>query len=658
MPQLRAVRFASLALVLLLSSSVVVRTASPQSSPQAGFRDRVDLVALDVRVSDKDGKPVPGLTADDFAVTLDGQSHAVKALDYQAFGKGSNGTPPGGAPARVLLLVVDDLSADPVQLKGLATSAQQMLTTLDDTDMVGVATTSGIGPSVPPTRDRAAITTALTSKDLAGRLNARPAKPFVGMSEAFDMVRTGGNKDVGSKVVERECSAGSSGGGSRSRTGSGGSGGGAKPDETCTASVVEMARAAATAGEQRTARQIAAFARAIDSLSAAAGPRTLVALSGGVALPLGASDALEILGRRASEAGVAFYGLVSIDEGDLTTEASSDRAKARRDENTFLTNGLTSMAQAAGGDAFRVVGTADRFFERIVGDTTSVYRLGVEAPTGGTPKRYVAVKISSKRPGLTLHASAQAARPSVPDASTPAADALKQRVEQGGTGFAVPIALTTSRRRDTSPTRVQLIASIDVPASTPAPVTAMFALINGSGAVVQSGKKDLPATPGDDYRLALPLPADAGDYRFRVAVADGKGHIGSLDDVLSVKLPKAGSVAVSDLVTTSAVGDAPPHLLAFETLPSHAQSLHVSLELYPDASAAAGLKVQLSVAPASGGAPIVNGEVPPVARDGRLLVSAALPVAALKPDRYVITATVLDGGKPIGTATAYVTKID
>ena len=426
MPQLRAARFASLALALLLSSSLVVRAASSQASPQVGFRDRVDLVAVDVRVSDKDGKPVPGLTADDFSVTLDGQSHPVKGLDYQAFAKGS-----GATSSRVVLLVVDDLSAEPLQLKGLTTSAQQMLTTLDEADMVGVVTTSGFGPAVAPTRDRAAVMAALTSKDVAGRLGARQTKPFVGVSEAFDMVRTGGNKDVGSKVVERECSPGSGGGGSRSRTGSGGgSGGGAKPDEVCTAGVVVMARAVATAGEQRTARQIAAYSRAIDSLSAAAGSRTVVALSGGIALPLGTSDALEILGRRASEAGVAFYGLVSIDESDLATETSSDRSKARRDENAFLANGLASMALAAGGDAFRVVGTADRFFERIVGDTTSVYRLGVEAPSGGAPKRYLAAKVSSKRAGLTLHASAQASRPSVPDATLPAPDALKQRVEQ------------------------------------------------------------------------------------------------------------------------------------------------------------------------------------------------------------------------------------
>ena len=258
-----------------------------------------------------------------------------------------------------------------------------------------------------------------------------------------------------------------------------------------------------------------------------------------------------------------------------------------------------------------------------------------------------------------VHAPAEAVHGSVEQPVAPAADALKQRIEQGGTRFGVPLALTASRRRDMSPTRVQAAMDVEVPASTPAPVSAM--VLRSStvpGKVVQSGRKDLVQTPGDPYRLAFGLPVDAGDYRLRLAVADGHGNIGSLDDVLAIRLPRVGTLATSDLVTASARGDAQPHLLALETLPAGAQALHVSLELYPEAQDAAGLKVQLSVGLASGGPAIVGGEVPGVLKDGRFLVSAALPVAALKPDRYVVTATILSSGKPSGTVTAYVRKIE
>jgi hypothetical protein len=124
-----------------------------------------------------------------------------------------------------------------------------------------------------------------------------------------------------------------------------------------------------------------------------------------------------------------------------------------------------------------------------------------------------------------------------------------------------------------------------------------------------------------------------------------------------VKLPKIGPLAASDLIAMSATADAQPHLLAFQTLPPRAQTLRVSMELYPEGPNGSAIKVQLSVAPAGGGAPLVSGDVPPVAREDRLLVSAALPVAALKPGQYVITATVLDGGKAVGSASTVVTKV-
>src|SRR4030095_845381 len=58
--------------------------AAQQQPPT--FRSGVELVILNVTVVDKDGKPVRGLTAADFAVTLDGQARPVRALDFLEFG--------------------------------------------------------------------------------------------------------------------------------------------------------------------------------------------------------------------------------------------------------------------------------------------------------------------------------------------------------------------------------------------------------------------------------------------------------------------------------------------------------------------------------------------------------------------------------------------
>ena len=138
------------------------------------FRGGVDLVTLDVTVVDRDGKPVKGLTPDDFVVSLNGEARSVRALDYLEFGalseiageasaQVSNQVTPASQRrgGRVILLVVDDLSAKPgPQITSLRTAAQRMLETLDLGDLVGLATTSGLGPAINPTRDRAAVKTA------------------------------------------------------------------------------------------------------------------------------------------------------------------------------------------------------------------------------------------------------------------------------------------------------------------------------------------------------------------------------------------------------------------------------------------------------------------------------------------------------------------
>jgi uncharacterized membrane protein YgcG len=627
-------------------------TVSTHASQTPAASDPASQTLVDVRAIDKDGVPVLDLAASDFVVTVDAKPIAVRT----AF------SPPTVRTPRTVMLLIDDLSVQAEPMKALLVPAARMLASLDASDLVGLATTSGLGPQVTPTRDRAAVTAALQSKDLVGRADPRAAKPFVGASEAFDMVRTNGNKDTGVRVIQRECGGGSGGaGGSRGGSGGGGgasSRGGGSADDACVPRIVAAARAIAMSRESITSQQLNAITTVAKSLgkSATAGPRTLVLLTGGVALPLGTSDATDVVAHAAGEAHVAVYGLVAIDDSDLTSEASSDRIKARHEEDNYLVAGTESLAAAAFGEATRMGADADHQLARMVAEAGGEYHLAIDAPSGTRDRFINNVKVASKRPGVTIRAALSAVHAGAP-APQANPDALKQRIESGGTAFGVPIALTTSRRRDSSPTRVQLAVNVEAPASTPAPVSAMFALIDGSGKVVQSGKKDLPATPGDSFRLSLALPVDAADYRLRVALQDGTGSVGSLDDVVSTRLPRAGSVATSDLMATSSRADGPPHLLALETLPDRAQTLHVALELYPETSDTSAIKVRLTIAPAAGGPALVDGEVPAAMRDGRLVVSAALPAGALKPDRYLITATVLDAGKPAGTVTTTVRKV-
>ena len=67
--------------VLVVGAALGISLAAQQPTPT--FRSGTRLIVQDVTVKDKDGKPVEGLTANDFVVTEDGERQTVSFVAYQ-----------------------------------------------------------------------------------------------------------------------------------------------------------------------------------------------------------------------------------------------------------------------------------------------------------------------------------------------------------------------------------------------------------------------------------------------------------------------------------------------------------------------------------------------------------------------------------------------
>jgi VWFA-related protein len=646
---------------------------------QPVFRGAVDVATLDVTVVDKDGHPIRGLKPDDFVVTLNGQPRPLRALDFIETGAASSNrtdsapaaarTPGSASTARTVLILFDDLSYKPGPGRGLIAAGLRLLPSFGPDDAIGLATTSGQGPKVNPTRDHAVLAAELQAKTLVGRDTETTLPFYIGINEALEIERRV-QKQTLTDVVARECLI-------------------VMPvqpkDPTkpmvpdpyiCPNMVESAADRLAHSAISRTEQQLGAYTAAIAALKPAPAPRIIVALTTGLALSPEHGDLqrqLEPVTHAASDAGVEFYAISDLADDVDTRELTPERARARRAEGRFLDDGIQTLASAAGGDTFRVVGTADRFFARILTETSAFYRLGVELPEAHPSQRYLTAKVSVTRPGAVVRTHTEAivtaAAAAATNASAPASrgafdDQLRGALEQGAGLAGVPISMTTALRRDPDPGgHLQLAVGARIPASARAPVTAMFALANETGNIVKEAPVTVPpATSDADQLLTFPVPLGPGTYQLRLAVADAGGTIGVVTQPVAARLARVGAYSASELLKTWTDSAGASQPLVLDTLPQAAVKFRVALELYPEDPAAhgTGLSVRLSLMSLSAvgeESPIVTGTFVPTRNGQTLSVAADIPASAVPEGIFVIHAVVMQDGEPVGDVSSSIQKL-
>jgi VWFA-related protein len=688
-----------------------------QQTP-ATFKGGVTLVTVDVAALDADGRPVRGLSAEDFEVRLNGRAQPVRVLTFlEAAGESKAaapsvpqlGPPPGvragrqtvsnegatlpqaGEP-RVFVILIDDLSFTAQRGRPLFQGALRFVETLSAADLVGIATTSGFG-AVNPTADRAAVTGIL--RKMVGGLveggsrfpggSAAPTEPdadgVVGITQALDI--DAGDLDTLKVAIANGCFNGD-----RAAVNS------QVLDvliatNQCAGEVSKQARTIASLTKQTSRRQVDGYVSVINAMREATGIKHLVLLSDGLAIGRDADQVVPIA-RAAAAAGIQVSVLMEErDDTDMSDEgrragAVGARAQVdtgapqrRREDNRTYLAGAQTAAAMAGGQFHRVIGDPDPFFERVKTASAAFYRLGVEPLPNTAPGREFSVEAKVKRAGVSLFVNRHAFAPAAATAAAPPPsieERLKAAIASGQSQGGIQIRLATALRRAPAPAGgggsaapFELSVNAEIPSSAKPPLIAMFGIATPGQSSMASGRREVAEPSADGrYRVVVTMPIDPGSHQLRFAVADASEAIGSLELPVEVALSEMGPFVASDLFTAWVDAKGTAHLLAVDEIPAAATKVQAMLELYAPAGAAADalerelrdndVEVEVTLTKAGEAEPAWQTDVLPQRQPGLLRIVAEVETAAIAAGEYQLRARVRSGGRVVGTALTTVRK--
>ena len=426
------------------------------------FPASTSAITVDVIVQDKEGRPVRGLTKEDFGVSEDGQAQPIVAFEERLL----TATPsaPPSPPARVvtnaeasartgrvIAFVIDDLGLDPV--RGGAdvqkAVARWLREKADPSDEVAIATTSGdLWWTDVVARGRADLLAVLTRA--RGKKGPHEARESISDWEASEIVVRGRSRRGLQRSPAR--SARVAGPGEAPPVGIGGPPemgntelGGvlrrviarwSKPSGPCDGMSAGMCQLLVQRRSEevqdRTVRRRRALVRLVDRLSQALmdrrGRKSIVLFSEGfIELPQVGPDEKALDAARRANVAVYF-----VDARGLTTQSfysaengsapvKEDIGLATLDLGVLSVAGGENLAQATGGFT---VQSNDLFdgVTRAADESSAYYLLGYQ-PEKEADGKWHGLKVSVKRQGVKVRARQGYYATSGPRRSEPSASA-------------------------------------------------------------------------------------------------------------------------------------------------------------------------------------------------------------------------------------------
>jgi len=543
------------------------------TTPTPTFRARVDLVELDVRVTDGNGAFVPGLTANDFAVFEDGQPQtiaAVSVVDIPIVSAES-------APA--LQLVQPDVQTNATEESRLyviafdegITSEQILRARLFLRRFV----TRYFGPN-----DTAAV--VWVGRGVAGHTQDFTSSQRL-LLESIDRFQGGPSAEPPPTPLVTQ--------------------GGPLSSPGFTGSSLPITLPSPTVEQGSAARTRMSSLKALAEFMAGMRGRRKALLYVSTGLGFDMYDVLDYQGGVMSLAlADAHAAMTAATRGNVTIYAIDPRGLsadgALGDRETAVSpvefaglgqsrRSLRAFAEVTGGFAFTDQNDFDGAFRRIMQENSSYYVLGFSSTNQRRDGRFRKLEVRVKRPGLSVQSRvgyvapsgrAPAAKPRSSGNLAPAvADALASPLRMPGLPMKTVAASYKASGRDAD---IVLVLEVDA---------TMLDLIEKGGehtgsvdvawaAISADGRK----TPNGRYRSRLALRPDTydrasrhglrfvsgfslppGRYQLRVAAGGLTGIAGSVTSDLEVPDFTAAPLALSGLsLTSKEAGDVVTHVVA------------------------------------------------------------------------------------------------
>jgi len=605
------------------------------------FEAAVEVVAVDVGVVDRNGRPVPDLGPGDFTVKVDGSPRRVVSAEFipQTGGQEPAASPSsthfssneGTSAGRLVLLAVDQGNIPLGGGRDVVQAAERLLDRLGPADRVGLLTLPGPDPRVEFTIDRTAVRAAL--ERIAGR--GRFAGRRVALSEAIALDQEGRDDERWTAAVRRECAGEGPG---------------------CPSDLESEARQVASDYRVQSTASLNVLASAFDVLKSVEGPKTMVLVSQGLGLPDAGSRAerafteLRPLVAAAAAARVSLY-VVKVRAGSLPDIASSQGAEAADDDRRLHSEGLEALATFARGTVFR--GAPEAAFDRLAREISGYYLLGLEPGPRDRNGKDHEIQVTVTRPDVTVRARRSVVIP--PTASGADEErALASLMRSPVVATGLPVRVTSFALRDPGGSRVRVLVAAEIgrPQSVSG-IRVAYVLLDGKGKVAAQGsqhsREDAALIPGP-LRFSTSLTVEPGLYSLRLAARDRSGRQGSVDHPVKAALPSVGPLAVSDLL----LGPAPAAGGTFQPAVDVAVPkgpLVAYLELYgSDAAVLGRAAVSLEVATADDAPSLASGpaRIVPTPDAGRRIAQGILGLEGLAPAAYVARAVITVDGSPVG----------